>query len=109
MKKFFIILITLLLLTGCGEVTTTDTKPIQTSTPNYTTKPTEKPTETPTIKPTIKPTEKPTEEKTEIVYITNSGKKYHSDGCIYLKKSKIAIDKKKAVLQGYEPCSKCKP
>ena len=31
------------------------------------------------------------------VYITNTGSKYHSNGCQYLKKSKIAISKDKAV------------
>lgn len=43
------------------------------------------------------------------VYITNTGSKYHSSGCQYLKKSKIAISKDKAVAQGYTPCSKCHP
>ena len=43
------------------------------------------------------------------VYITNTGSKYHSNGCQYLKKSKIAISKDKAVAQGYTPCSKCHP
>ena len=33
------------------------------------------------------------------VYITNTGSKYHSSGCQYLKKSKIAISKDKAVAQ----------
>ena len=43
------------------------------------------------------------------VYITNTGSKYHSNGCQYLKKSKIAISKDKAVAQGYTPSSKCHP
>jgi len=43
------------------------------------------------------------------VYITETGKKYHSDGCQYLSKSKIAISKADAIAQGYEPCSKCNP
>ena len=43
----------------------------------------------------------------QTVYITNTGKKYHRDGCSYLKSSKITIDKDKAEKQGYEPCSKC--
>ena len=33
------------------------------------------------------------------VYITNTGSKYHSSGCQYLKKSKIAISKDKAVAE----------
>lgn len=42
------------------------------------------------------------------VYITNTGSKYHRDGCSYLK-SKTAIDKNDAIAQGYTPCSKCNP
>lgn len=43
------------------------------------------------------------------VYITNTGGKYHSSGCSYLKSSKIAISKDDAEAQGYEPCSRCHP
>lgn len=43
------------------------------------------------------------------VYITDSGKKYHKDGCRYLKTSKIPITLKEAKAQGYTPCSVCKP
>lgn len=47
--------------------------------------------------------------KSKTVYITKTGKKYHSDGCQYLKKSKISIDKDEAENKGYTPCSKCNP
>lgn len=43
------------------------------------------------------------------VYITNTGEKYHSNGCRYLKKSKIAIDINDARAQGYDPCKVCNP
>ena len=43
------------------------------------------------------------------VYITKTGEKYHRDGCRYLKKSQIAIDKNDAVARGYTPCSVCNP
>lgn len=43
----------------------------------------------------------------QTVYVTNSGKKYHRDGCQYLKKSKIPISLSSAQSQGYTPCSKC--
>ncbi|MBO6243172.1 MAG: hypothetical protein J6O41_01200 [Clostridia bacterium] len=43
------------------------------------------------------------------VYVTNTGKKYHTAGCSYLKNSKIAIDKNQAINQGYSPCSRCNP
>ena len=46
--------------------------------------------------------------KTEIVYITNTGSKYHRAGCSYLK-SKKAITKEQAISQGYSPCSRCNP
>ena len=43
----------------------------------------------------------------DCLYITNSGKKYHREGCQYLKKSKIPISLSSAQSQGYTPCSKC--
>ena len=43
------------------------------------------------------------------VYITETGKKYHSGGCRHVKKSKIAIEINDARAQGYEPCSVCNP
>lgn len=43
------------------------------------------------------------------VYITNTGSKYHRSSCPYLRQSKIAIDKTKAIKQGYTPCSRCNP
>jgi len=45
----------------------------------------------------------------ETVYITNTGKKYHRDGCRFLSKSKIAIKRKDAEAKGYEACKVCKP
>ncbi|MDR1043314.1 MAG: MBL fold metallo-hydrolase [Clostridiales Family XIII bacterium] len=44
-----------------------------------------------------------------VVYVTNTGGKYHVDGCRYLKKSKIEISLSHAKNQGYEPCSVCHP
>lgn len=46
---------------------------------------------------------------TTVVYVTETGTKYHADGCRYLKKSKIEKNLADAVAEGYEPCSKCKP
>lgn len=43
------------------------------------------------------------------VYITRTGKKYHSDNCRYLSKSKIPISLKEAFQRGYSPCSVCSP
>lgn len=47
-------------------------------------------------------------EKTEIVYVTNTGSKYHRAGCSYLK-SKKSITKEQAISQGYSPCNRCNP
>ena len=41
------------------------------------------------------------------VYITETGQKYHNDGCKYLSDSKIAISLSRAISAGYEPCSIC--
>lgn len=44
-----------------------------------------------------------------IVFITKTGKKYHSPFCRYLKDSAIDISIEDAESQGYEPCSRCTP
>lgn len=41
------------------------------------------------------------------LYITNTGSKYHLDGCRHLNESQIPIDHGEAVAQGYEPCAWC--
>lgn len=43
----------------------------------------------------------------DVVYITNTGKKYHAANCSSLKKSKHAITLANAKASGYTPCSKC--
>lgn len=50
-----------------------------------------------------------TENKTVTVYVTKTGGKYHTGGCRYLRKSKIAISLSDARSQGYDPCSVCNP
>lgn len=47
--------------------------------------------------------------KSNVVYITNSGNKYHKSGCRYLKSSKTKTTVSKAKKAGYEPCKVCKP
>lgn len=44
-----------------------------------------------------------------IVYITESGIKYHKSGCQYLSSSCIPITLYDAVDQGYDVCSRCDP
>lgn len=59
-----------------------------------------------TVKPTIAAS---TTNDDPIVYITNTGEKYHSAGCQYLSKSKIPISLSDAKAEGYTPCSRCHP
>lgn len=42
-----------------------------------------------------------------IVYVTNTGSKYHLSGCRYLHSSKTPITLKNAIVQGYDSCSVC--
>lgn len=51
--------------------------------------------------------EEPQTEK--IVYVTETGKKYHRLGCRYLSKSCIPISLTEAKRRGYTPCKVCKP
>lgn len=50
-----------------------------------------------------------TDNQSYTVYITNTGSKYHSASCSYLRKSKIAINLSEAKSKGYTACSKCNP
>jgi hypothetical protein len=44
-----------------------------------------------------------------IVYITDTGEKYHENGCRHLDDSQYAIKLSDAVAGGYAPCGTCKP
>jgi hypothetical protein len=43
------------------------------------------------------------------VYVTNTGEKYHREGCSSLRKSKRAVSLGQAVQAGYGPCKRCEP
>jgi hypothetical protein len=43
------------------------------------------------------------------VYVTNTGSKYHTADCSYLRYSSIPMNKNDAIAQGYTPCSRCNP
>lgn len=43
----------------------------------------------------------------EIVYVTETGTKYHLAGCSYLRSSAYEITIEAAEEQGYAPCSRC--
>lgn len=44
-----------------------------------------------------------------IVYVTNTGTKYHREGCQYLSYSCIEMELDTAIAYGYTPCSVCSP
>lgn len=50
-----------------------------------------------------------TDTQSVTVYVTNTGEKYHRDGCQYLSRSKNAISLSSAKASGYTPCSRCPP
>ncbi|MBW8384145.1 MAG: hypothetical protein K0M69_16695 [Youngiibacter sp.] len=137
-RSICIALICLFILTGCGSsapskaidpnkndtqsaalpilspiVSENKTSPSQTQEPTQasTQAPTQASTQAPTAAPTPAPTESPapTEPEGTIVYITETGEKYHKGSCRFLSKSKIEISLEDAVKNGYEPCSVCKP
>lgn len=41
------------------------------------------------------------------VFVTNTGHKYHKDGCFYLRHSKQKITLTEAIKNQYSPCSRC--
>lgn len=43
------------------------------------------------------------------VYVTDTGEKYHTSGCQYLRRSSNKITLAEAIGNGYERCSKCSP
>ena len=58
-------------------------------------------TTTVTRKPTV------SDDTGRYVYITATGEKYHKQGCQYLRDSCYKITYGEAVVDGYEPCSRC--
>ena len=69
------------------------------------------PEPTPAIEqPDPAPAEAPaTQTSEQVVYITNTGTKYHAAGCRYLKKSSIKTTLDEAKSQGLTACSVCNP
>ncbi|MDD5017792.1 MAG: hypothetical protein PHO15_06820 [Eubacteriales bacterium] len=45
----------------------------------------------------------------DIVYVTESGTKYHKQDCSYLTSSKIPVSLEQAIQEGKKPCSRCFP
>lgn len=78
--------------------------------PSPTPEPTAKPTPEHTAEPTsVEYTEPPAQEQTQtIVYVTNTGTKYHRAGCRHLNDSQIEMTLEEAK-KNYEPCGTCNP
>lgn len=93
------------------EVATTETTTTQPTTVENTTLPTTTEATTTTQTALTKPsTTKPSTTSPDIsqtVYITETGAKYHNEGCRFLHDSKIPISLSKAKEMGYTPCSVC--
>ena len=47
--------------------------------------------------------------KEQTVFVTRTGKKYHRDGCQYLRQSKRKIELSSAINKGFTPCKVCRP
>ena len=67
------------------------------------------PTPRPTTPPVTVPAPRPTTPQPvgNTVFVTATGKKYHTNGCRYLAKSRVARTLALAKQQGYTPCSRC--
>jgi len=105
-----------------GKNITVDKEPVGSVAINPIPTPSPKPQPTPTPAPTPIPQPEPAPSTTpapstvseepvvgSIVYITDTGTKYHNGGCRHVNKSKIEILLSEAKSQGYEPCGVCKP
>jgi len=62
----------------------------------------------PVLKAAIQPINPPKGVPAQQVFVTRSGKKYHTANCSYLKKSKIGIALASA-RRSHSPCSRCSP
>ncbi len=85
--------------TPAGPITTPEPTPESTPEP------------TPVVEYTLPPvtTSPPAQEQTQtIVYVTNTGSKYHRSGCRHLDDSKIEMTLEEAK-RYYEPCGTCHP
>lgn len=67
------------------------------------------PIPTPVPAPVPNPVPQPSQPTSTIIYTTNTGTKYHRDGCRYLSSSKILISIENAIAKGLTPCSVCNP
>lgn len=94
----------------CFMVPSEDSEPEETVDPvgeeQIAEQPAEQPVETPVEQPEDPPAEETPAET--VVYITDTGRKYHRGSCKHLSESKIEISLSNAVKQ-YDPCGTCKP
>jgi competence protein ComEC len=84
--------------------------PVPAPPPAPTPEPKPEPTPTPAPAPVPEPTPAPQQPTVgNIVYVADTGEKYHRGSCSYLSKSKNEISLEDALSRGYTPCSRCKP
>lgn len=69
--------------------------------------PTQAPTETPTKAPAVITTDPPDNSKEDMVWVSKTGKKYHSNFKCSNMKEPSHITKQEAEAMGRTPCSKC--
>jgi hypothetical protein len=50
-----------------------------------------------------------TQDPGRTVFVTRTGVRYHRDGCMYLRLSRIPVELGEAVRMGYSPCKVCRP
>lgn len=55
------------------------------------------------------PAKDPGTAENDMVHITETGEKYHREGCRYLKDSDLEITREEAEKRGLTPCGKCRP
>lgn len=108
-----LLILSVLILTGCGKPA--DDKPTARQTPQPAIQETTQQTPLAIPQPTVQnvPQQTPPpavrQTRTETVYVTKTGTKYHRADCQYLHKSKIPMPLREAKAQGYEACKVCKP
>ena len=98
----------MLISVGCRKTTTT-ASPQQSATQQSMQRPIQSMTQPTMQQPMM---QQPMTQRTpqmDIVYITQTGKRYHRAGCRHLQRSSIPISRSDAIARGYSPCEVCRP
>ena len=120
MKRIVILMLVLaVMVCGCVQNPEPTTKPTTMPTTEPTTEPTTPPTTEPAVPPTTAPTTQPTtepstaptasEDTEDLVWIPQSGKKYHIKSTCSSMKDPTQVTKEEAENRGFTPCKRCYP